>query len=56
MLDLKFVRSNPQLVAEALVKRGGKISLDGFLALDEERRSLTCRNHSIAFLSLCSNA
>lgn len=40
MLDLKFVRSNPQLVAEALEKRGGKISLDGFLALDEERRSL----------------
>lgn len=40
MLDLKFVRSNPQQVIEALEKRGGKISLDGFLALDEERRSL----------------
>lgn len=40
MLDLKFVRSNPQQVREALEKRGGKISLDGFLALDEERRSL----------------
>ena len=43
MLDLKFVRSNPQLVAEALAKRSGKISLDSFLALDEERRGLLAR-------------
>ena len=40
MLDLKFVRANPQLVIDALAKRGGKISLDGFLSLEEERRSI----------------
>ena len=40
MLDLKFVRSNPQVVIDALAKRGGKISLDSFLSLEEERRSI----------------
>lgn len=40
MLDLKFVRSNPDIVTEALNKRGGKISLAGFLSLEEERRSI----------------
>lgn len=40
MLDLKFVRSNPQVVIDALAKRGGKISLDHFLSLEEERRSI----------------
>lgn len=40
MLDLKFVRANPQLVIDALAKRGGKISLDGFLSLEEERRAI----------------
>jgi seryl-tRNA synthetase len=40
MLDLKFVRSNPELVEAALAKRGGKISLVSFLSLEAERRSL----------------
>lgn len=40
MLDLKFVRNNPDKVIEALQKRGGKISLDGFLKLEEERRGI----------------
>jgi len=40
MLDLKFVRSNPQVVIDALAKRGGKISLDSFMKLDEERRAI----------------
>ncbi|NLF80118.1 MAG: serine--tRNA ligase [Clostridia bacterium] len=40
MLDLKFVRTNPGLVEEALAKRGGKISLASFLSLEEKRRSL----------------
>lgn len=43
MLDLKFVRANPEIVEAALAKRGGKISLDGFLALDEERRSILAK-------------
>ena len=40
MLDLKFVRENPDVVAAALKKRRSGISLDSFLSLDEERRSL----------------
>ncbi len=43
MLDLKFVRANPEVVKKALEKRGGKISLDQFLALDEERRELLAK-------------
>lgn len=38
MLDLKFVRSNPDLVKEALAKRGASVGLDQFLHLEEERR------------------
>ncbi|KLU67144.1 serine--tRNA ligase [Desulfosporosinus acididurans] len=40
MLDLKFVRSNPDLVKEALQKRQVSISLDHFLEQEEERRRL----------------
>jgi len=38
MLDLKFVRSNPEVVKEALKKRNASVSLDSFLALDEHWR------------------
>ncbi len=38
MLDLKFVRANPQVVVDALAKRGNKLSLDSFLQLETERR------------------
>lgn len=38
MLDIKFVRENPQIVKEAMEKRGAKVSLDEFLNLDEDRR------------------
>ncbi len=38
MLDLKFVRSNPGKVKEALDKRGAVVGLDNFLALEEQRR------------------
>jgi seryl-tRNA synthetase len=40
MLDLKFVRQNPETVEEALQKRGGKISLADFLQLEKERRAI----------------
>ncbi|MCW2277578.1 serine--tRNA ligase [Heliophilum fasciatum] len=40
MLDIKFVRANPALVQEALDKRGAKISLDDFLAMDQKRRAI----------------
>lgn len=38
MLDLKFVRSNPDKVKEALQKRGAVVGLDNFLRLEEQRR------------------
>lgn len=38
MLDLKFVRNNPDTVKQALQKRGATVSLEPFLALDEQRR------------------
>lgn len=38
MLDLKFIRSNPQLVKEALKKRGAGVGLDRFLEIDQQRR------------------
>ena len=40
MLDLKFVRNNPEVVKEALLKRHVSISLDHFLNQEEERRQL----------------
>ncbi len=38
VLDLKFVRSNPDKVKEALNKRGAVVGLDSFLKLEEQRR------------------
>lgn len=40
MLDLKFVRENPEVVEEAIKKRGGQVSLDQILALEKQRRQL----------------
>lgn len=40
MLDGKFVRSNPELVREALEKRGVELDLAEFLELDQRRREL----------------
>jgi len=41
MLDMKFVRDNPEAVIEAVRKRNGELNLDEFLALDKERREIT---------------
>ncbi|MGI6603709.1 MAG: serine--tRNA ligase [bacterium] len=40
MLDVKFVRANPEVVRDALKKRRATANLDEFLRLDEERRAL----------------
>lgn len=40
MLDLKFVRTNPEIVKEALMKRNSNVSLDEFLKQEEDRRKL----------------
>ena len=40
MLDLKFIRQNPEVVREALRKRGEPAPLDELLSLDERRREI----------------
>jgi seryl-tRNA synthetase len=40
MLDLKFVRTNPDIVKEALAKRHTDINLDDFLRQEEKRRQI----------------
>lgn len=40
MLDIKLVRSNPELVVAGMKKRGMDLDLGPFLALDEQRRTL----------------
>ncbi|WP_110954855.1 serine--tRNA ligase [Anaerosinus massiliensis] len=40
MLDIKFVRDNPEKVQEALKNRGSSMTLDGFLDLEKERRQI----------------
>ncbi len=39
MLDIRFVRENPEKLREALEKRGSKISLDAVLKIEEHRRN-----------------
>ncbi|MDP8289346.1 MAG: serine--tRNA ligase [Candidatus Susulua stagnicola] len=40
MLDIKLIRQNPDQLREALEKRNSSFDLEGFLALDKERRKL----------------
>ncbi|GBG58330.1 serine--tRNA ligase [Sporomusaceae bacterium FL31] len=40
MLDIRFVRDNPERVQQALADRGNALKLDGFLSLEKERREL----------------
>ena len=41
MLDMKFVRENPELVVEAVKRRNGNLALTEFLELDKKRREFT---------------
>src|SRR3989344_5332481 len=40
MLDIKFIRENPDIVKEAIQKKHVDFDLDKFLALDGERKTL----------------
>ncbi len=40
MLDLKFIRENPELVADGMRKKGEGIELREFLEIDEKRRMI----------------
>lgn len=47
MLEIKFVRSNPDLVKKALEKRGATVNLDEFLALEEQRRKVLAQAEAL---------
>ena len=40
MLDIKFIRQNPELVKSAISNKGEKADIDAFLAIDERRRQI----------------
>lgn len=40
MLDIKLLRSNPELLKKALLKSKGKFDIESFLSLDTKRREL----------------
>jgi seryl-tRNA synthetase len=40
MLDIKLIRSNPEILKKAIAKSKGKLDLSNFLSLDEKRREL----------------
>ncbi|MBM3149460.1 MAG: serine--tRNA ligase, partial [Chloroflexi bacterium] len=40
MLDIKLVRENPDIIRQALEKRGDKAPLDQIIALDKQHRQL----------------
>ena len=43
MLDIKFVRNNPEKVREAMQNRYKEVALDEFLSLEAERREILAR-------------
>lgn len=43
MLDIKFIRNNPEVVREGLRRRGTAVALEEFLRLDEMRRKTLVR-------------
>jgi len=40
MLDIKFIRENPELVKETVKNKKGRVDIDQLLQIDEQRRSL----------------
>lgn len=43
MLDIKILRSNPEVLQRALLKSKGKFDIEGFMSLDTKRRELIFR-------------
>ena len=39
MIDLKLLRDNPEVIREALKRRGSSVDLEALLALEKQRRS-----------------
>ena len=40
MIDIKFIRNNPDLVREAIKNKNEKADINALLAIDESRRKL----------------
>jgi seryl-tRNA synthetase len=40
MLDIKIIRTNPELVKDIITKRNLKLNLDDFLKIDKEKLDL----------------
>ena len=47
MLDLKMVRSEPEVIAKALAKRGFILDVDTLNALEVERKALQIKSESL---------
>jgi len=47
MLDVKFIRENPDVVRQGLINKNAKDIVDEVLALDEERRSFISRTEDL---------
>jgi len=47
MLDIKFIRQNPEKVKESIAKKQVNVNIDRLLELDEEKRQLLSRSESL---------
>mgnify|MGYP003322338853 CR=1 FL=1 len=52
MLDLKIIRSQPEVIAENCRKRNVDVDIEKLLALDEQVRQFTSEVDSVRQLSL----
>ena len=47
MLDIKFIRENPDIVKKAISDKSSKVDLDAFLVLDAKRRELMTKTENL---------
>jgi seryl-tRNA synthetase len=47
MLDLKFIRQNPDIVKKAVKDKAEKVDVDSFLKLDEKRRKILVKSDEL---------
>ena len=52
MLDIKFVRDNPELVLQNLKNRNNPMNLDRFMELEKQRREIIAETENLKILSL----
>ncbi len=55
MLDIKFIRENPQLIKAALKNRNVRLELESFLRLDDSRRKLLVELENLRSLRNIAN-